>query len=992
MARPAIRTRWLVAAVAGSAALLGVAPGITASATPPGPPSAPHVKGDAQPFDMRQGGSAAQAKALAGRQAQLEASSAVRTLSQQLGTQGIVDMDPLTGTPSQIARLDGMLTGPSKAPARDIVLGYVRSHPGVFHLTGADTANFALARDYVDITGIHHVSFTQQAGGLTLFGNGLKANVAKDGRLINISGSPLPSLAAPAATSSASITGAQAIGIAKQDTGERNVAPAKGDTSKAVLFRAPSGTRRAWQTVTMSAAQPTLDVVDAQSGRLLYRQPLSDDYAEPTGTSSPGPASTPASAPAAKAPAAKTATQYANVVDNYPGASRGGNLHPVSLNQKGWLPKGSVVLFGNNVHTYADVNDNDQADPTEEILANGQQGYRFPLVTTNIADEPCTAFVCTWDPSVSGSWKANESRTATQNFYFINKYHDHLAAAPIGFTEAAGNFQQVNASGHGLGGDGVLDQPLDGANGPGGLPDGNHIDNANFATPPDGTPPTMQMYLWHEPGTTYAQDPFIATSGSDDSDIVYHEYTHGLSHRLIVDATNTPALDSQQGGSMGEAWSDWYASDFLVNDGLMVDKPGPGDILIGPYVAAGRTIRSEPMDCKVGDTAPKCPGRPNAGPGGYTYGDFGKIRPSGPEVHADGEIWSQTLWDVRDALGSKLTESLVTRGMELSPTFPSMLDMRNAILQADQAIYGGKQVAKLWKLFAARGMGFFAGSVTGDDLHPVESFSLPPAPGTPRATVTGTVTDSASNAPLADIPVRLGGHDSGFPGDYAATTDAAGKYTITGIFAGTYPDVFAGPAAGYNTQVRPAVPLNSGTTTLDWQLVRDWAASSGGASITGFNGPDYTSLGCGPGGAIDQSQGLGWGSDSNLAPDGTLTPASAKFIVIKLPAAVNVATFGIDPSNTCGDDPTAATGGYKVETSVDGVTWQQAAAGTFTPADLGKLVPITPSGSTGQGVQYLKFWMMSPQAVTQNVGCPGAGASGCEFLDSSEVEAFGTSA
>ncbi|HEY7050336.1 MAG TPA: M36 family metallopeptidase [Jatrophihabitantaceae bacterium] len=992
MARPAFRSRCLVAAVAGSAALLGVVvPTITASASPPAPkPSGAAAKGAAQPFDVRQGGSAAQVKALSDRRAKLQASSGVRALSQQLGPQGIVDMDPVTGTPSQVARLDGMLTGPSQASASDIALGYVRAHPDVFHLSGTDTANFLLARDYVDIAGIHHLSFTQEAGGLTLFGNGLKANVTKDGQLINITGSPLPSLTAPAATAS-SITGSAAITVAKRDTGERNTAPAKGDTSEAVLFRTPGGTRRAWETVTMSAAQPTLDVVDAQSGRVLYRQPLSDDYVEPSDNgSSPSATSAAASAPAQPA---KVATQYANVVDNYLGAPRGGDLHTVDLNQNGWLPKGSVVLFGNNAHTYADINDNDQADPNEEIIANGQQGYRFPLVTTNIPDEPCTAFVCTWDPSVPRSWQANESRTATQNFYFVNKWHDHLEAAPIGFTEAAGNFQQVNSSGQGAGGDAVLDQPLDGANIANGLPDANHIDNANFATPPDGQAPTMQMYLWHLPGTTFAQDPFIAASGADEADIVYHEYTHGLSHRLVVDATNTPALDSWQGASMGEAWSDWYANDDLVNEGYTKDTAQPGDILVGGYVHAGSTIRSQPLDCPVGTTSPKCPGTPQAGAGGYTYGDMGKIstRPGG-DVHKDGEIWAETLWDVRDALGSKLSESLVTRAMELSPTFPSMLDMRNSIIEADMAINGGKHVAKLWKIFANRGMGFFAGSVSGDDRHPVESFSLPPAPGTPRATVTGTVTDSASGAGLADIAVGFGGHDSGFPGDYMATTDASGKYTITGIFPGTYPDVYAGPAAGYNTQVRAAVPINSGTTTLDWQLVRDWASSGGGATVTDFNGPDYTGFGCGPTGDIDQSQGSGWGSDSDLAADGTPSAATPKFTVIKLPSAVNISQFAIDPSNTCGDDTTAATGDYKVETSVDGTTWQQAAAGTFTPADLGKLVSITPTGTTGQGVQYLKFWMLSPQAVTQHVGCPAAGVSGCDFLDSSEVEAFGIAA
>ncbi|WP_163572964.1 hypothetical protein [Fodinicola feengrottensis] len=61
----------------------------------------------------------------------------------------------------------------------------------------------------------------------------------------------------------------------------------------------------------------------------------------------------------------------------YPGAPHGGDLHTVSLNQNGWLPKGSAVLFGNNAHAYADLNDNAQADSNEEVGPTGQQGYRF---------------------------------------------------------------------------------------------------------------------------------------------------------------------------------------------------------------------------------------------------------------------------------------------------------------------------------------------------------------------------------------------------------------------------------------------------------------------------------------------------------------------------------------------------------------------------------------------------------------------------------------
>src|SRR5205085_2935872 len=83
----------------------------------------------------------------------------------------------------------------------------------------------------------------------------------------------------------------------------------------------------------------------------------------------------------------------------------------------------------------------------------------------------------------------------------------------------------------------------------------------------------------------------------DGSDIIYHEYTHGLSHRLVVDANGDSTLGFVQAGAMGEAWSDWYALDYLADRGLRRDTAAPGEMLIGQYVDHGGTIRSEPTDC-----------------------------------------------------------------------------------------------------------------------------------------------------------------------------------------------------------------------------------------------------------------------------------------------------------------------------------------------------------------------------------------------------------
>ena len=167
----------------------------------------------------------------------------------------------------------------------------------------------------------------------------------------------------------------------------------------------------------------------------------------------------------------------------------------------------------------------------------------------------------------------------------------------------------------------------------------------------------------------------------------------------------------------------------------MTDTPGVADVLEGDYVSGGDDlIRTEPLDCKVGSSDTACDGDPRgtAGTGGYTYGDFGKII-GRPEVHAASEIWSQTLWDLRDALGSTTVEGIVTRAMELAPSNPSQLDMRNSILQADLVANGGANHDTIWTTFAHRGMGYFAGAVDATTRSRSRTSRFRPSAGSPAS-------------------------------------------------------------------------------------------------------------------------------------------------------------------------------------------------------------------------------------------------------------------
>ena len=476
-------------------------------------------------------------------------------------------------------------------------------------------------------------------------------------------------------------------------------------------------------------------------------------------------------------------------------------------------------------------------------------------------------------------------------------------------------------------------------------------------TPPDGTSPIMQMYLWRPGG-------FRTVNGGDDASIVYHEYTHGLSSRLITDAGGRGALNSSQAGAMGEGWSDWYAKDFLVSQFPGLDTAAAGDVDMGDYVdASPRALRSQGLDCPVDVVAVSCPGAGAAGPGGYTYGDFGKLAGE-EEVHADGEIWAETLWDLRGAVGSADARRLITDGMRLSPPEPSFLDERNAILRADVAAGGARQAA-IWSVFAARGMGYSASTgAAADDV--VEDFSLPPTGADPRGRIAGTVVDGATGTGLGDASVEITGHDTG-PEPFAGKTDGAGNYAIEGVPARIFPSLLIA-APGYDSLAQPvSVPAGS-TAVAGAALRRNWAASPGGATATaGPASGEYADQGCGPDAAIDQSQGSGWSTDAD---------AGGKSMIVSLPDQVNITEFVADPAEACGDGPESATADYRIETSTGSADgpWALAAAGRFSNDDRHHLRTIP---AAADGVRHVRVTLLSAQG-------------GGSFFDLSEFGVHGT--
>lgn len=662
------------------------------------PPSAAR-----RPLDVRSGERAAVPATTAAARA---------ALTRRLGIESQVATDPVGGGLRALGRSDGFLSGPAPGDPADVALAYVRAHASAFGLAAADFDGLRLVARYRSNDGVTHLTWLETSGGVPAYDSRLSVHVTADGRIVAASGPPLGGLTLSSTVPR--LSASQALGAAKADLGaplrfpaaharpgvERRTTFANGDSARLVGFATPGGDRLAWR-LTVAGQAPYLydELIDAASGAVLARRSLTD-----------------------------FAVSNAQVFDYHPGAAAGGTAHTVDLGADStWLSaSGGTKLSGRNAHAYADVNNDDVAESGEEIGPSSGTDWSFAQTLFPATGQTCSPFgpapgICTWNTGSFASESTNRSQATTQLFYYVNTYHDWLEQPAIGFDDASHNFELDGLGG----GDPVAAEADDSVLASGGS--GPFFNNANMSTPPDGTSPRMQMYLFG--------GGFPAVNGADDASVVYHEYTHGLTNRL-VDNGLADGLNANQPQAMGEGWSDWYAMDFLVDPshGFVTDTPGTdGQVVVGAYVTGDTVhgIRNQALDCPVGSSAPACPGSTNAGHvGGFTFADLGRVggydaATPAFEVHDGGEIWAETLWDLRTALGATVARTLITDALRLSPPDPSFLDERDAILEADVARYAGAHHDQIWAVFAVRGMGFGARTSSANATRGLASFTTP---------------------------------------------------------------------------------------------------------------------------------------------------------------------------------------------------------------------------------------------------------------------------
>jgi fimbrial isopeptide formation D2 family protein len=725
-----------------------------------------------------------------------------------------VTVSNLTGAAATVSNRSGALTSAAPGRSEDIVRAFLAQNGGLYGLSAADLSDLvALGDSPGGTSGLRMLRMEQQIDGVQVFQSETRFLLDREGRLVRTTGQMVPHarsqapelksaslmtpqdavvkfLAAQGKSASASSFKVTSDANGRLQLAETDDYVAGPVTARQVLFPLSPGVLvPAWSLVMFTTGdQDYYAVVDAETGALLWSKGIRDYasaqdarfrvYVQPDGVTpadSPSPMSPTSAvtgggtqAPAIAPTIVSMHTAYDPVaspngwIDDCPaGGCTANQTQTLGNNALACMDQvqtgGNANVCDTAVATVLDGNGRPTGNPdsngrNRDFLGTTPRDFQTGFLPPPQAGDPEMGQTCTGN-GTSGTAPIDQFRrgVATHIFYSVNWYHDQLFE--LGFDEAAGNFQQTNFSGMGLGNDRVN---ID-------VDDGSGTNNANFATPPDGSSGRMQMYRFTGPN--------IDRDGALDAEVFLHEATHGVSNRLVG---NGAGLNWDPARGMGEGWSDFVALS-LLNNGNSNDPNGK--YASGGYATyklqAGFTdnyvygIRRFPYttDHSINPmTWADVDDVTNNLSGGIPPSPVNFNGNGGMEVHNSGEIWALTLWGVRSRIigdpagangdvptGNHTSLQLIIDGLKMTPINTTFIEARDAIIDADCATNACANEASIWGGFADRGLGYGASApyrVLGryvpshEAIH--ESFAVPFLDVVNPLTDV-TIDDSASN-------------------------------------------------------------------------------------------------------------------------------------------------------------------------------------------------------------------------------------------------------
>ena len=470
----------------------------------------------------------------------------------------------------------------------------------------------------------------------------------------------------------------------------------------------------------------------------------------------------------------------------FPGADHGGTPKHVDFTAQGLArPRRGEAGGQQLAHVLGRQRRQGGATRARRCRRCGTAPWNYPLTPFHLknvtfCDNP---YPCTWDPE-QAVLVAGQPQAERHPGLLLRQ---QVARPPDGGPDRLhrGGRQlpgQRTAATTGRGQDAVDTQTDDGANTDHGLPDGGHIDNANMATPPDGTSPT-------DADVPAAPARHVLPERRPvRADQRRRRGRHGLPRvhpRAVQPARRQrqrPVHARRRAGRrdgrglerLVRRWTTWSTQ------GLAEGPPGQGGrrSCSSTTAPASRSTGPSRSTARSARTADRCNGGLDRPPGRLHLRATTARSAAAPEVHSDGEIWAQTLWDAarRARLadhrvagdpghGARTAQPVVPRHAQRDP------GRRHGRLRrpAPRRRSGRSSPRAAWATTPA------PSAATTSRRAP--SFARPPAP-LERQASTGIVTDPDTGKPIAGAAVTLAFQGRGCGQPVGGHGRAEGHYSL----------------------------------------------------------------------------------------------------------------------------------------------------------------------------------------------------------------------
>jgi zinc metalloprotease ZmpB len=165
---------------------------------------------------------------------------------------------------------------------------------------------------------------------------------------------------------------------------------------------------------------------------------------------------------------------------------------------------------------------------------------------------------------------------------------------------------------------------------------------------------------------------------AEDAEVIVHEYGHSVQDGQV------PGFGTNlESGAIGEAFGDYLA--VVVTSWAAGTPTQTPEACVADWDSVSYT-----------STVPHCLRRLD-GTKHYPENLRG-------EVHADGEIWSRALWDIRVALGDTKATTLIVEAQFAFAADTSFRDAATATVAAARRLYGAQAANAATRAFQARGI------------------------------------------------------------------------------------------------------------------------------------------------------------------------------------------------------------------------------------------------------------------------------------------------